>query len=306
MYESRPLNVIWRRGVLDMFLESRFIRAVVLAGLERPVRWVAVEDQAALPSLDDVLVCSFADPGDYLRRLRLDGRHNIGVFHFGDEAGTDDTAFYADADYVFRHYHFPARLEAPAGRCREVIWVPNGWATGVGPAPEGQALPYEARQHSVFFAGFAGGPERVLAEREAMLEGLRARQIPATVILSGGFAQGLGPASYAAYMADTRHALVPAGNSPETIRLYDALELGAVPIIVDRPWLTALDGLGAIGRPPIPTMASWDDLPTTLARVDALVAEGLCESLAAWWSVMKAHVAKSCATAIERSFAVSS
>jgi len=302
MDDPRPLNLIWRRGVLDTFLESRFIRHVVLSGLGRPVRWTAVEDQAELPVLSDVLICSFGDTGEYIRGLRRQGCRNIGVFHFGDENGSDVTAFYAEADYVFRHYYFPGRLMPPGGHCRQVVWLPNGWAAGVGPAPAGRQLSYSERRHGVFFAGYAGGEDRVLDEREAMLAALKTHQIPATVILSTGFAQGLGAASYAAYMADARHALVPAGNSPETIRLYDALELGALPIIVERPWLTAADGLGALGPPPFPMIASWQELPQTLASLEGLDGEVLRQQVGMWWTALKAHIAADCAAVIDRAF----
>ncbi|MEK9725304.1 MAG: hypothetical protein VW405_17740 [Rhodospirillaceae bacterium] len=91
--EPHILTLVWRRRVLVMLLEAPFIRTVLLAGLSRPVRWVAMEDGTDLPLLGDVLVCSFGDPGPYLRDLRARGFANIGAFHFGDETGADATGY---------------------------------------------------------------------------------------------------------------------------------------------------------------------------------------------------------------------
>ena len=129
--QTRPLNIVWRRRVLDRFLEASFIREVLLAYLPRPLRWIAIEDDDALPLMDDILVCSFADPATYLRALRRAGQRNIGVIHLGDEIGQDDLGFYADADYVLRNYYIPETIHLSEAHAPPILWVPNGWATGV-------------------------------------------------------------------------------------------------------------------------------------------------------------------------------
>ena len=137
-----------------------------------------------------------------------------------------------------------------------------------------------------------------------MLAALEARRLPATVILSRGFGQGLGWASYAAYLGDARLAPAPAGNAAETLRLYDGLEAGAVPVVIDRPWLDAADGLGALGPPPVVRVASWEELPDV---VSALAADGAGEArrrqLGAWWRDFKAPVSASAAAVIDSAFA---
>jgi len=308
--EKRCLNVVWRRRVLDDFLEAPFMRSVLLSRLRRPVRWIAIEDNAELPLIDDLLICSFGNPDGYLANLRAAGHRNIGVFHLGDEHGIDDIGFYAQADYVLRHYYFPERLVEPGGFNQKILWMPNGWARGVGPADTATHVPFAERTHSVFFAGYAGAAGPATNERAEMLESLRAYGIAATIILSQGFGQGLGAGSYAAYMGDAKLALAPGGNAPETIRLYDALEHGALPVIIDRPWLHAADGLAAVGTPPFIILTSWDDLPQLLPGVTAPAPtarrddwQRQTDACRQWWQSFKDHTAGRVAAAIEAAFA---
>jgi len=299
MGDARPLNLIWRRGVLDGVLEAQFLRQDVLGALARPQRWIALEDGQPLPELDDLLICSFGDCGDVLRGLRAGGRHNIGVLHLGDETGRDDLGFYADADYVLRHYH-RAGLPAAAGRCRRVLWVPNGWAAGIGPVDSARHLPFAERRMELFFAGHAGTDAAPLPGRQAMLGALRARARPATVILTDGFGQGLGAQTYAGYLGDTRFALAPAGNAAETIRFYDALECGALPVVTDAPWLHDTDGAGWSGPPPVPVLAGWHELPAMdFGRYGE---DGRIAALD-WWRELKTRTRTRVAETVEAAFA---
>jgi Exostosin family len=100
----------------------------------------------------------------------------------------------------------------------------------------------------------------------------------------------LGPVAYAARLGDARFALVPGGNSPETIRLYDALEMGAVPIMLRGPFVRAA---GALNGPPFLLLDDWtqfavayapfaDGSPGALAALDALQNEVIV-----WWEAFK-------------------
>ncbi len=296
---SRPLNLIWRRSILDGVLEAQFLRDVVLSKLARPVRWVAIEDNAPLPTMDDVLMCSFGDCGEVLRGFRAAGRRNIGVLHLGDERSTDDVGFYADADYVLRHYH-RANLPDSGGHCRSVTWLPNGWASGMGPVAANRHLNFHERRHEIFFAGHAGTGASPLPDREAMLDALKNLGRPATVILTEGFGQGLGTAAYAGYLGDTRFALAPAGNAPETIRFYDALECGALPIVTQSPWLQDTGGAAALGLPPVVVLDHWRDLTTLDAQN---LDEDQRRQALDWWQRFKDLTATRVAQVIEAAFA---
>jgi len=306
---TRPLNLVWRRKALDSLMEATFIREVLFAGVRRPIRWIALEDGDDLPMLDDILIVSFGDPADYLKALRDRGLHNIGLFHLGDERGENSIEAYALADYVLRHYHFPERLRAgKAGGGAEVLWVPNGWGRGIGPCDAARHLPFSERRVPLFFSGFVGDAGRRIDERDDMLAALKENAVPALISLTGGFAQGFSGPAFAAHLGNTRFALAPSGNSPETIRLYDSLELRAVPVLLDKSWLHAEDGIAALGPPPFIRLKDWAAAPAALAPYlgDTSAAEQSGEDLrrdaVSWWSRFKVHLAERVADTIERTF----
>jgi hypothetical protein len=299
MTVPRPLNLIWRRSILDGVLEAQFLRSVVLSKLPRPARWIAIEDNEPLPGMDDLLICSFSDCGEVLRDLRAAGHRNIGVLHLGDERGNDDLSFYADADYVLRHYH-RAQLPTSGGHCRAIAWLPNGWAAGVGPVEPTQHLNFHERRHEIFFAGHAGTGEHPLPDRNAMLDTLKQFGRPAMVILTEGFGKGLGTAAYASYLGDTKFALAPAGNAPETIRFYDALECGALPVVTQSSWLHDTNGIAALGPPPVVTLDHWRDLTAVGA---ATFDEEQRRQAVDWWQRIKDLTATRATDIIEAAFA---
>ena len=300
MDQSRPLNLVWRRTILDGVSEAQFFSHTLLARLKRPLRWIAVEDQAALPEMDDLLICSFGDCGSYLRELRASGRRNLGVLHLGDELGQDNIRFYTDADYVLRHYYRPGLLRQGRLGC-EIAWVPNGWARGIGPFAAKHHLPFEEREHEFFFAGYKGGEGMGLSDRQAMLEALTKLGRPATIILTEGFGQGLGAMAYAGYLGNSKFALAPAGNARETIRFYDALECGAIPVVPDGKWLHSKDGIAALGLPPVVILKDWGQLNKV---GEGAFNEGMRGDMVEWWTKIKDHLSARVCGIIETSFAV--
>ena len=300
MDKDRPLTLVWRRTMLDGVLEAQFFGHTLLAGLKRPLRWIAVEDQAALPDMDDLLICSFGDCGLYLRELRASGRRNLGVLHLGDELGQDNIEFYTDADYVLRHYYRPGLL-CNKGLSRDVAWVPNGWARGGGPFAAEHHLIFEEREHEFFFAGYKGEEGMLLPDRQGMLEAVKMLGHPATIILTEGFGQGLGAMAYAGYLGNSKFALAPAGNAPETIRFYDALECGAIPVVTDGKWLHAEDGIATLGLPPVVILKDWGQLNKV---GEGFYNEVLRRDVVEWWTRLKDHLSLRVCDIIETSFAV--
>ncbi|NQW01401.1 MAG: exostosin family protein [Rhodospirillales bacterium] len=292
---ERPFTIVWQRRVLDKVLETAFIRHVLLARVNRPQRWLAIEDGDPFPLMDDMLFVTFDDPVDYFGAVKDHGSNNVGLFQVGDEKGDSGCRAYAMADYVIRNYHFDHQL---ANKPERVSWVPNGWASGVGPVRATDHLSFAERSLPAFFSGFVGQDQEQIEDRRKMLEIIKENKVQALMATTPGFAQGLGRAAYAAHMGNSRFALVPHGRSPETIRLYDALELGAIPIAVDAPWMHASDGLGVFGKPPFVLLNSWDQLPGHLAGYQGSVpperlaaAEQLRQSCVVWWQRIKDHYA---------------
>ncbi|MEK9726191.1 MAG: hypothetical protein VW405_22255 [Rhodospirillaceae bacterium] len=192
-----------------------------------------------------------------------------------------------------------------------MIWVPNGYANGVGPVPPDRLPTFADRQLSVFFAGNVTGIEGDFPERAALFETVRAHGLPSAMGATPSFGAGMGRVSYATHLANAKFAPVPAGMSPETIRLYDALENGAIPLALDHPYLNAPDALGAFGGVPFPVLQSWDQLPALLAPVLAGDAAAIADwehrrrEIGGWWANLKHRVEETVAVTVEDAFAQS-
>jgi hypothetical protein len=81
-----------------------------------------------------------------------------------------------------------------------------------------------------------------------------------------GFTQGMSPEMYRDHMLRTRVAPAPAGVfSPDSFRVYEALEAHAVPIADDISPVPAYDSQGywhqTLGAPPLPILTDYQNLP---------------------------------------------
>jgi len=83
-----------------------------------------------------------------------------------------------------------------------------------------------------------------------MVDVVRRNQLPAAMMVTDRFGGGLGPATYSAYMENSRFALAPRGHAEETIRLFDAMELGAIPISLRHEFLRSRGVGRRAGRHP--------------------------------------------------------
>jgi hypothetical protein len=96
--------------------------------------------------------------------------------------------------------------------------------------------------------------------------------------------------AYAAALGNARFAPVPGGNSPETIRLYDVLEMGCIPIMRRSAWVAQPRALGGV---PFPLIDSWSDLagvyaPFASDDVEAHAAlDALQAEVISWWTGFK-------------------
>lgn len=307
MQSRQPLTLLWLRPTLEIVLESYFIKEVLLAEIGRPIRTLVIEANAPIPFLNDVLVVSFgAGLAGYLKEARAKGFKNVGVLHMADELGDHDRSFYGDVDYVLRNYWFKHALVPPSPQSLGAYWIPNGYRTGVGPIAPQTMLSAADRKINGFFSGVLQGRAN-LGERKQMVDVVTASKLPFLVAGTSGFGQGLGPVAYAAFLAMSRFALVPAGNSPETIRLYEALEAGAIPIMVRSGFVSASD---ALDNPPFLLLDSWAELPAAYAPYANADAPQVIEALEtkrlevlSWWQSFKAKQQQRLRDVIERSFA---
>jgi len=303
---QRTLNLVWPRQTLEAVLEGYFIKEVLLSEIGRPIRTIVVEANAPFPFVSDALVVSFGTQlSGYLKEARSRGFVNIGLLHMADELGAHDHSFYGFADYVLRHYWYERALVPPPNSIG-VIWIPNGYRTGVGPIMAQTTLTTAERRLMGFFSGVLKG--RTLSdERLQMVDAIQASKLPFLVKESPGFGQGLGPVAYAAYLSMTRFGLVPGGNCSETIRLYEVLEAGAIPVVIKSPFVTAPE---ALANPPFVVLDNWSQLPAFYApysnAMDPKVIdeiEGRRCDVYNWWNRFKALQQRRVRELIDQSFA---
>ncbi len=101
-----------------------------------------------------------------------------------------------------------------------------------------------------------------------------------SIQFTNGFRQGLGPADFAAQLANTKIALCPEGfRSCETIRHFEAMSLGCIVLACQMPPNRFYNGS------PIDQLPAWSQLPATLNRLakDPNTQQRLHNETRAWW-----------------------
>ncbi|MFD2233254.1 hypothetical protein [Phaeospirillum tilakii] len=127
-----------------------------------------------------------------------------------------------------------------------------------------------------------------------MLKSVTEHRLPAFLKVTAGFG---------ALLENSRFALGPKGGADETVRRFDALESGAIPISRAHPFLAAPEALGST---PIVKLESWDQLPARHNRIESLSDAQLDEiqrDIVAWWWDDKEVLAQTVAGIIDASFA---
>ena len=253
------------------------------------------------------------------------------LIHMGDEFAKKDISAYAQCDLILRNYYFPEIFTRSDLKDR-ILWIPNGFKSGVGPrSPESLQLATN-RQHLASFMGWIDNPDSFKRERDSfgrMVRSVRKtrgsrlavfskwldrkihlskerRQFSKStfqcedlyLLSSSGFASGNNLGLYSAVMENSVFAPCPAGNSPETIRLYDALESGCIPISLNHDFLRSEQALAAIGPVPFPIIGSWDELPVFLSSMKKKLHEdpdmiaSLQMQCITWWGNYKRYISQ--------------
>ncbi len=303
--DARPLNLICTHAALDTILETTFIVEVLLGGLKRSIRIRPFPGDGKIPIMNDGLFLVLnSDLVPVVRHAIRAGCRNIGVLHMGDEFYTSDRSYYGSVDYVLRNYYKADTLELPPNaRCRQALWIPNGYRSGLEQGDARALLAHQHREQLVVFAGCLTTGGQGLEERGEMMEVVKAMDQPATMITTQGFGLGLAASAYAALMQNARFALVPGGRNAETIRLYDALEAGAIPITLRHAFL---ERTGPIPDAPFVFLDSWRDLPGWLRANTGGLHDirnvELQRKCLDWWSSVKRRCRTRVAALIDASF----
>jgi hypothetical protein len=164
----------------------------------------------------------------------------------------------------------------------------------VGPRNPAHLKPVLQRQWLASFLGWLDNPRSHNNERQIFKQ--IAPLCGGNLMLneSGGWSGGFNLGLYAAIMESSIFAPCPAGNCPDSIRIYDALELGCIPIYLRH---TFLNNKYSMQSPPFPILDSWEELPDFLERKkkafteDHKSFEGLQAATITWWTLTKQRIA---------------
>lgn len=229
-----------------------------------------------------------------IRHIKSLGNKVI-LYHMGGERLDKDISAYPQCDLVIRNYYFSSIINlTDAGR--KVLWAPNGFRTGVGPREKSALKKASQRQCLAAFLGWINNAASYNNERGSFAGPATACGENLYVMPSNGFAGGYNVGLYSAIMEDSIFAPCPSGNNPETIRLYDALELGCIPISLPHEFLLSEDALALIGPVPFPILNSWSELPDFLEKMKLKAASSPSEILELqkrcidWWTSYKTTI----------------
>jgi hypothetical protein len=213
--------------------------------------------------------------------------NRIIVYHLGDETAIKDRKSYSSVDMVLRNYYFEHIINE---QNPNVHWVPNGYRSGLGPRDSASLKTTNQRPMLASFLGWTANSKSFNNERFDF--GQAAKRCGQDLYMNetSGFAQGFNISLYAAVLENSVFCPCPAGNSPETIRLYDALEAGAIPITLDQRFLHIAN---PYQTPPFPVLGSWAELPGFLADARSKMNaqpryfSEMQQATSAWWKTIK-------------------
>jgi hypothetical protein len=225
---------------------------------------------------------------------RIRSSPGVGLYQTSDQWYRGTLEVYGAFAYVWRN-HFHTGLRGTSVR---QIPLPPAALGEVTADPRSEARrPASDRPHLWSFAG------QLKTTRFAMLETFR-RLGGGTERITGTFdeaEQGVEPSAYLDMLAQSAFAPCPMGNVHlESFRVYEAIEMGAIPLVERRPWLDYFREL--LGDHPLPTVGSWsqaagliEKLRADPARLDALQAE-----IVDWWSAHKRTLVAGAQDDVER------
>lgn len=234
-----PWNIIWQYK--NVAMEEYYWTRVLLSATGRPVR-LFTDTQRQLVLNDSIVFFDFAggdlDSTAYFSAARAAGYVNLAMFVAGDEQNEKSKKNYDPklVDFVVRNYYFASNHDGHFGL--PVLWAPNGYRTGVGPMK--YPLPVHLRQFAVSWFGSLRADRRHIIT--TVRDNLAAANISFDIVVFDNFGGGLSPFEYSGRVENSQFCLVPAGNSFETIRLYDCLETGTIPIVPRAPYLSQMHG----------------------------------------------------------------
>jgi hypothetical protein len=218
----------------------------------------------------------------------------VGLYQISDEWYRDPLAAYGAFAYVWRNHLHTGLRGTPV---RQIPLPPAALdPITADPRPEARRPPSE-RSHVWSFAG------QLKSTRFAMIEAFR-RVGGGHEHVTGTFddaEQGVGATAYLDVLAQSVFAPCAMGNVHlESFRVYEALEMGAIPVVERRPWLDYFREL--LGDHPLPTVRSWSQAPALVERLrsDPRALDTRQAEIVDWWTGHKRVLASAAQSDVAR------
>jgi hypothetical protein len=208
----------------------------------------------------------------FLTSIREAG--GCGLLHLGDEYFQAAIRQYGSFDYVVRM--FPRK----AARHEGVLTIPVGYTRGMGDPVH---TPASQRQYMWMFAGDWKADRSVMAEQFGRIPG-------GFLSLTKSFESDrpISRGDYLSTLSRSAFAPSPAGNVLlETCRPFEALELGAIPIVPRRR--RADPFADHFGKHPLPSFMDWSEARGFVERLsrDSRGLDLLQDECLSWWEAEK-------------------
>ncbi len=225
-------------------------------------------------------------PENFLRGVT--SRDGKGLFHLSDEWYSGGYEVYGHFDFVLRNY------DSRIFERRGIKMLPLGLTNGG--MHEGPVVPASSRQYLWSFSGTRTAARmrmfrafETLGPNRWFWYNLRTGETPP-----------LDRQAFKGLLADTVFSPCPMGNVVlETFRVYESLEMGAIPLIEQRPWMAYYDRL--LPGHPLPSFTSWtaargfvEEMAADKAKLDRL--QRLVHE---WWLATRSELQRSVAAFTE-------
>jgi len=225
----------------------------------------------------------------YIQQAKKNGYKSIGLFHLGDELPSfNNYDLYPHVDWIFKNHWYPFYFDSTEPWRARLTYMPLGYKNGFGPIPDHLLVRSSDRYWAGFFAGQSRSSANAMQTTALTLQSLTGK--PFNVTISQGWNKGAFPkiAFYRNMMLSSVFVLCPEGVAPETFRLSEALEAGAIPLMEDRerkgppslqPWRSA----------PFPIFSDWKHVPAIVEPLfkDPIKLNQMQMASILWWKKWK-------------------
>ena len=301
---KKPLNIVFQFDPRPAdqggnIFETDWILMAMFGMIDRPVRVLPPDSPESYQQNDTMFVFLFEPkPADLFQRLKQNGLRNIGGYHMGDETRTNAVDYYRDASFMFRNYWFAQYKNISSS----VSYFPLGSKTGLALSGSYTMMPASQRKHLCSFVG------SLRANRAYMISQLsqtRRRQCYISADKPWASPEGIHTIELRNILFNAKFTLCPFGNNEESVRFYESLESGSIPVaqqsmqgkggdfIEDGLHQLIIDefGVGVAGglKSPIPRLSDWKEIDAFFKRFENSPHESdeLQRQVNDWWQTYK-------------------